>query len=389
VSSGNAVVSIEAARRSYLPSGGVEVLFIAEAPPADPRRFFYFERVLAHDSLYLSLMRALFEEAIDLDAVELRHRKPEFLERFKASRYYLLDASDAPMPAKASPSKKRRVLTAALPRLIEKVREVAADDTRIVLISSTVHSACCASLTAAGFNVVNMEAIDFPSSGRQREFFRKLGRALDEELHRIIRALEASVRFFAADENSKRVRERYVVEHFLRSIGLTFEADEIVRPDRDPPDATFRGAAFEVKEVQREGRRRHEEYKARLAKARAASSAAELLEHFSPESIAIGDVYLRIMDDTRALATTTYRSAATRRSLDLLYYFNLDMETSWGIDDGARPSIAPLITEGWRSVSFLQGSRTACVIAAGSTAPGFLTAVEGVLMGESDLPDSE
>ena len=40
---------VEQARHCYLPEDHISILFIAEAPPADPSRFFYFETVDRHD----------------------------------------------------------------------------------------------------------------------------------------------------------------------------------------------------------------------------------------------------------------------------------------------------------------------------------------------------
>ena len=75
---------IEQARLNYLPIGRIEILFIAEAPPADPSRFFYFNEVDRHDWLYLALMRVLFDDARDLDVKKLREQKADHLARFRA-----------------------------------------------------------------------------------------------------------------------------------------------------------------------------------------------------------------------------------------------------------------------------------------------------------------
>jgi hypothetical protein len=64
--------AIELSRRNYLPAGRIEILFIAEARPADPDRFFYFDQVDRHDWLYLALIRVLFADAHGLDVKQLR-----------------------------------------------------------------------------------------------------------------------------------------------------------------------------------------------------------------------------------------------------------------------------------------------------------------------------
>jgi hypothetical protein len=71
----------ERARRRYRPKP-VKVLFVAEAPPSDPRRFFYFERVSGHDWLFLALMRWLYDDARACETRELRESKRECQRRF-------------------------------------------------------------------------------------------------------------------------------------------------------------------------------------------------------------------------------------------------------------------------------------------------------------------
>jgi Putative endonuclease, protein of unknown function (DUF1780) len=371
---------IDQTRKGYLPISTIKVLFIAEAPPADPKRFFYFEDVATHDSLFLSMMRGLYPETLELSAAELRRRKPELLRRFQQDGYYLLDARDKPMPKGATTATKHRLLRESVTSLVAVARSLLGPESRVVLISSTVYAVCLEPLRAASLNIVNTEMIDFPGSGHQRVFRQKLGRILDERLQSAIRALEKSVQFFSAGKAQQKQRDRWVVEHFLRALGIKFDALEIKQPDDDPPDATFRGAAFEVKEIQDSGRRRGDEFKQKLEKARKAESYSELLEYFSPGDISIADVYQRIISECKDLTLGKYRVAAVRRSLDLLFYVNLGMQVAFEMEDGQRPRLDPLIADGWRSVSFLHGAAKSCVMCASSAAPDFLQTLQGRLM---------
>jgi hypothetical protein len=375
--------AIELSRRKYLPAGRIEIVFIAEAPPADPARFFYFDQVDSHDWLYLGLIRVLFADARDLDVKQLRNQKPDYLERFRTRGYYLIDASDLPMPARATNATKRALLRVSLDQLVGEVRSLVTASTRVVLISKSVYEVCHARLKAEGFNVINTGLIDFPSSGRQGHFARKLRRDLqasDEFLQSAILGLQASLEFFGTGDAKKRDRERWVVEHFLQGIGLQAGVDEIEQPDTDPPDARFRGAAFEVKEILEPGRRRGDEYRQALKRAKAAISQQELTEGFTPKSLPIEHVYRLVMEQTCELAARKYVTVPVRRSLDLLFYVNLDMTLAWDIKDGARPDTAPLIAEGWRSVSFLHGTSTVCVLYACDSAPQFLKSAQGRLI---------
>lgn len=227
--------------------------------------------------------------------------------------------------------------------------------------------------------MINTEAIDFPSTGHQKDFARKLGRTMDEHLRNAIRDLEESVAFWAPGKANQKARERYVVEHFMRILGVRYAPSALTQPDRDPPDVCVHGASFEIKEVQNRGRRRHDEYKERLSRAMQAERFIDLLERFAYEYVPISNVYARISDETRRLAVAKY-SATVRSSLDLLFYFNVDADKSWGIEDGARPDLQSMRSEGWRSVSFLQGTVNCGVLVANETAPDFLRANEGRLV---------
>ncbi len=166
--------AIAQARLKYLPPGGIKVLFIAEAPPADPERFFYFEHVRTDDWLYLGMMRAIYPDTRELAVSELRRRKGLCLQRFQADHYYLIDACDDPMPRGARPAAKRCLIETSLSDLISRVRDLVEVDTKVVLISSTVHAVCYEPLRKAGIKVINISMIDFPASGRQRAFQGKL-----------------------------------------------------------------------------------------------------------------------------------------------------------------------------------------------------------------------
>jgi hypothetical protein len=164
----------EEARRKYQPVGRIKILFVAEAPPADPERFFYFHHVRSHDWLYLGLMRALYPDLRELPVADLRRRKALYLQRFQGDGYYLVDACNHPMPQRLTRAGKQQVLISSLPNLIERVHGLVDAGTPVILISSRVHAVCYHPLSLAGMNVSNAAAIDFPSSGRQQAFHRKL-----------------------------------------------------------------------------------------------------------------------------------------------------------------------------------------------------------------------
>jgi hypothetical protein len=104
----------------------VRVLFIAEAPPAFRfNRLFYFENLREGDTLFLEMMKTLYASAVGFtengfsrgsSAEGIRCRKSELLARFMREGYFLIDASEEPMPDRASSSQKLALLRVAAKR---------------------------------------------------------------------------------------------------------------------------------------------------------------------------------------------------------------------------------------------------------------------------------
>jgi hypothetical protein len=163
----------------------VRVLFIAEAPPAFRfNRLFYFEDLRDGDTLFLEMMKTLYGSAVGFtengfspgsSAEGIRKRKSELLARFMREGYFLIDASEEPMPDRASASQKLALLRASVPRLIVRLKEFAVDkNTSIVLIGGVTYSACAQSLMNLGFHLINEGMIDHPARGGQLRFRQKL-----------------------------------------------------------------------------------------------------------------------------------------------------------------------------------------------------------------------
>ena len=167
----------EQARLRYKPTR-VRYLFIAESPPLAEGRFFYFEDVTKADNLFLETMRVVYPPYFTSVPV-VRKAKREFLRRWQADGFYLMDAVDEPL-GPLSQREKREVIRNRMPAISKKVADVVENDTRIILISAPVHRVCYRPLLDRGFKVVNDEPIDFPGQGRQRHFRQKLQRALRE-----------------------------------------------------------------------------------------------------------------------------------------------------------------------------------------------------------------
>jgi vacuolar-type H+-ATPase subunit F/Vma7 len=113
----------------------------------------------------------------------LRDKKTAFLECFKRDGFYLIDACEDPMEC-TSRSYKRNRIEADLLALRKEVSTIVEDDTRVILISSSVYETIESSLNE--FDVVNEGVIPFPGSGQQRKY-RSIMRLQLQEIGWVIR----------------------------------------------------------------------------------------------------------------------------------------------------------------------------------------------------------
>lgn len=168
----------EIARHRYRPDK-VSVALVAESPPKEESdRFFYFENISRGDSLFLEVMKALYEDARG-NTKTVRQRKAEYLRRFRDDGFYLIDASQTPV-AGESRAVKARAIRSGLGQLERDLTEIKHANLKVVLISSLVYEICCEPLRRAGFNIINTEMVDFPGFGRQKEFQAKFARIIEQ-----------------------------------------------------------------------------------------------------------------------------------------------------------------------------------------------------------------
>ena len=186
------------------------------------------------------------------------------------------------------------------------------------------------------------------------------------------RALEKSVEYFSA--KNKPERERWVCHEFILNIGLTYNDSEVITPADEPPDVVFRDCRFEIKEILDSGRRRHAEYKASLQKALKTTDPKDLLEMYTPQDITPQQIGDRILKQLNALEN--HYAPAARRSLDILFYINLEKHL---LKAGPMPPATEFALYGWRSVSAIMGLGTLIMFVA-SDAPSFLASNVGALI---------
>jgi hypothetical protein len=150
-----------AAAAKYRPKE-VQMLIVAEAPPCDTERYFYFEDVPRHDWLFRYVYEGCYGEK------PTRERKAEHLARLRDDGVFLIDLHEEnvsqPTAAQLAP---------CVPGLVERCRGLRAK--KIVLVKASVYDAAYSALKKAGLPVVDAR-IPFPTSGQQRRFLEEFGR---------------------------------------------------------------------------------------------------------------------------------------------------------------------------------------------------------------------
>jgi hypothetical protein len=141
----------EAAAR-YRPAM-VDTALVVEAPPSALDRYFYFEDVDGHDSLFRHVVRAVLGEEPSRDKVPS-------LDALREHGVAMLELSEDPF-SDAS------VLPALVPGLIRRLG--ALRPRRVVLIGVRTYDAAYARLVSAGVPVVDAR-LPYPGSGQQRRF---------------------------------------------------------------------------------------------------------------------------------------------------------------------------------------------------------------------------
>jgi len=168
------MITIKEAREKYRPEN-IKLLFVAESPPDDVERFFYYEDVKEQDSLFIQTMRVVYN--LSDPAQVIRKNKKSLLDRFCADSLFLEDALDQPIgvtgtQAKVAVIKKHRSV------FMSKLSQAIDESVPIILISRPVYDGLYKLLIQKGYNVLNTEMIDFPGQSGQPKFRMKMERDL-------------------------------------------------------------------------------------------------------------------------------------------------------------------------------------------------------------------
>ena len=155
----------------------IKILFIAESPPfkkdGEKLRYFYFENVKGKDFLFRSIMGVLFPN--EYEHFKIEGNKILLLNKFKECGFFLIDACDYPINQHKD---RDYFINNDFPKLIKKIETLIDEDTKIILIKKNIFDLLFNRLKSKGFNVINVEHLDFPSCGNQLKFKEKLKRLL-------------------------------------------------------------------------------------------------------------------------------------------------------------------------------------------------------------------
>jgi hypothetical protein len=144
----------------YRPAS-IDLLLVAEAPPNDLDRYFYFDGVSAHDDLFRYVVKGIF------GVMPTRESKAALLKRLREGGVFVIDLKVDPVDG--SP------LSAYAPDLVSRCAELA--PRAIILIKVTVYDNAYKALKQAGLPVID-ERIPFPNNSWQTKFEKGFAAAL-------------------------------------------------------------------------------------------------------------------------------------------------------------------------------------------------------------------
>lgn len=165
-------------RQQYKPKH-IRYLLIAESPPPaagvqSSRHFYRSDQIRIDDRLFVNTIKALYSEAAEKTESELEPDKEAWLRRFQADGWYMIEALEVSQRHKITKEQRQERIREALPRLLERVRQLATPGTKIILVKSNVFEVAAGPLRKAGFTVLNTELVDYPGRFNQRTYRVKL-----------------------------------------------------------------------------------------------------------------------------------------------------------------------------------------------------------------------
>jgi hypothetical protein len=165
----------EELRARYQPAA-IRVVFVGESAP-DPRgasRRFFYSPQLTYDNLFRGLMAALYDAGSDV----LDSRKPEWLERFCADGFWLLDVVDRPVN-KLPTGQRSRARREAAAGAIDRIA-AARPTVGVVVCHGPTFTDLERSGASGRLTLLHTEPIPFPLGNFRAEFIRRVRLAMND-----------------------------------------------------------------------------------------------------------------------------------------------------------------------------------------------------------------
>jgi len=192
----------------------------------------------------------------------------------------------------------------------------------------------------------------------------------EHRLYEELRAHANATRILLGNK-MKPEREKSVCRAFLRTLGVTFNDNELIAPTQEPADVAFRDARFQVRDLLR-GRQRGDLWKEKEKKFSEAQSLKDIVQPYTPPSpISLASLVPEVLE---ALSKKAEKYGAGCKDIDALVY--VDLDNVFLEPNSPVPDTVELQRQGWRSVSLLF-SPYCVVLFTSSKAPLFLRVASG------------
>jgi Putative endonuclease, protein of unknown function (DUF1780) len=189
----------------------------------------------------------------------------------------------------------------------------------------------------------------------------------EKAIQDIIKSIEETISLFSRSGRTK--TETWVTQQLLENLGTDFKEDEL-KHGNNPPDVVFRNEEFEIKEVDEEGRKRGDELKKKLEKAKSAKSLKDLMAPYKFKEITLQEVVNRIHKKLKEFAY----APDFCKNTNILFYINYTLIGKHEYEISERN-----IWEKWRSVSMITNNNFSCVFLASNDIAKFMKSAVGIL----------